>query len=321
MSVDKLKFGKSDLQVSPIAFGGNVFGWTLNEAESFRILDELYDHGFNFIDTADSYSIWVPGHAGGESETIIGKWMKTRGNRNEMVIATKLGTDLGNDKKGLSAKYMKEAVEASLSRLQTDYIDLYQSHQEDPNTEVGETIESFNSLIKEGKVRYIGASNFSSEKLKASNDYARDNGLHGYISLQPNYNLIDRQPFEKENLDIVREEGLAVMNYFALASGFLTGKYRSEEDFGKSPRGYGMSRYLDGRGLAILDTMDQISAETQRPLSQIALAWLLSKDYITTPIASATSPVQLKDLVDSVTLKLSDEQLNRLDKVSGEGNV
>ena len=318
MGVNKITFGKSDLQVSPIAFGGNVFGWTINEAESFRILDEFYDNGFNFIDTADSYSIWVPGHVGGESETIIGKWMKTRGNRKDMVIATKLGTDLGNDKKGLSAKYMKEAVDASLSRLQTDYIDLYQSHQEDPNTEAGETIEAFNQLIKEGKVRYIGASNFSSEQLKKSNQYARDHALQGYISLQPNYNLIDRQPFEKESLDIVREEGLAVMNYFSLASGFLTGKYRSEEDFGKSPRGYGMSRYLDGRGLAILDAMDIISAETERPLSQIALAWLLSKDYITTPIASATSTGQLRDLMDSVTLKLSVEQLKRLDDVSGD---
>lgn len=316
MEFTKIQFGKSELQVSPIAFGGNVFGWTLNEAESFKILDTLFENGFNFIDTADSYSTWAPGNKGGESETIIGNWMKARGNRSEMVIATKLGTDLGEGKKGLSASYMAKAIEASLHRLQTDYIDLYQSHQEDVNTEVSETIDAYNLLIRAGKVRYIGASNIPAERIRLSNDYARKNGLDGYISLQPLYSLVERSKFENEYLGLVQEEDLAVMSYFALAGGFLTGKYRSEADFGKSPRGGGMGKYLNEKGLGILAAMDEVSAQTGKPLSQIALAWQLQKSYITTPIASATSVDQVHDLVSSITLTLTHSQMEALDEAS-----
>jgi len=316
MDFNKIQFGKSDLMVSPISFGGNVFGWTLNEEESFRILDEFFDHGFNFIDTADSYSIWVPGHKGGESETIIGKWMKMRGNRDQMVIATKLGTDLGGGKSGLSGKYMKEAVEASLQNLQTDYIDLYQSHQEDLSTDVSETIEAYNQLISQGKVRYIGASNISAERIQASNDYAKEHDLSGYISLQPLYNLVEREKFETEYLTMVQEDDLAVMSYFALASGFLTGKYRSEADLGKSPRGGGMTKYFEGIGHKVLNALDDVSAQNGRPLAQIALAWQLQKSFITTPIASATSSAQLHDLMASVTLTLTESQMELLDDAS-----
>lgn len=249
----KRKLGSSDLSVSPMTFGGNVFGWTINEATSFKILNTFTDAGFNFIDTADSYSIFVPGNKGGESETIIGNWIKKSGKRKEVIIATKLGSDMGNGKKGLSAKYMKQAVEASLKRLQTDNIDLYQSHFDDPETPVEETMTAFNDLIKEGKVRHIGASNLSAERIKASNDFARAHNLQPYISLQPLYNLYDREIFETEYLRLVQDEALGVISYFSLASGFLTGKYRMESDLNKSPRGKGVQKYLNERGLHILE--------------------------------------------------------------------
>src|SRR5690606_17803555 len=217
------KFGKSDLLVSPIAFGGNVFGWTLNEKESFKILDAWIDAGFNFIDTADTYSTWVPGNSGGESETLIGKWLHERGRRDDVIIATKLAGEMGEGKKGLSAKYISEAVEASLKRLKTDYIDLYQSHYDDKETPVSETMEAFDKLIKEGKVRYIGASNLSAARILESNNFARENNFSPYISLQPLYNLFDRYTFEKEYQQLVEKEGLAVRNYYAWASGFWIG--------------------------------------------------------------------------------------------------
>lgn len=226
---NKRKLGESDLLISPLTFGGNVFGWTLDERKSFEVLDAFSGAGFNFIDTADSYSRWVPGNHGGESETIIGNWLKKSGNRKEMIIATKLGSDMGDGKKGLSAKYIKQAVEASLKRLQTDYIDLYQSHYDDPETPVSETMTAFNELIKEGKVRYIGASNLSATRIKESNDFARENNLQPYISLQPLYNLYSRKEFEDEYLKLATDEPLGVIPYYSLASGFLTGKYRSEK--------------------------------------------------------------------------------------------
>jgi aryl-alcohol dehydrogenase-like predicted oxidoreductase len=314
--MEKRRIGTSGLLVSPITLGGNVFGWTLDEAGSFKILDTFADAGFNFIDTADSYSRFVPGNQGGESETIIGKWLKKRGNRKDMVIATKLGSDMGDGKKGLSAKYMREEVEASLKRLQTDYIDLYQSHYDDADTPVEETMTAFNDLIKEGKVRYIGASNLSAERITESNDFARENNLQSYISLQPLYNLYSRQKFEDEYLKLAANEHLAVLPYYSLASGFLTGKYRSEADLDKSPRGQGIKKYLDERGLRILDAMDKVAAEQNVQLSQIAIAWLLHKPFITSAIASATKEKQLNELIDATDLQLSGEQMAALDKAS-----
>lgn len=312
----KRKLGKSDLQVSPIAFGGNVFGWTLDQQQSFRILDAFVDAGFNFIDTADTYSMWVPGNRGGESETIIGQWLKQRGRRDDLIIATKLGGDLGDGKKGLGASYIPQAIDASLKRLGTDYIDLYQSHYDDPETPVAETIEAFNVLIQSGKVRYIGASNLSAERIAESNRFAADNGLQGYVSLQPLYNLYDRQKFETEYLPTVEDEGLAVITYYALASGFLSGKYRGEADFDKSPRGKGMKKYLDERGFRILEALDRVSATSGAPLAQVSLAWQLHKPAITAPIASATSEKQLQDLITAASLDLTAEQMALLDEAS-----
>lgn len=308
--------GTSDLRVSPIAFGGNVFGWTLDQQQSFRMLDAFVAAGFNFIDTADTYSTWVPGNQGGESETIIGRWLKLRGRRDDVVIATKLGGDMGDGKKGLGARYIPQAVDASLKRLGTDYIDLYQSHYDDPETPVEEIMEAFNALIESGKVRHIGASNLPAGRIVQSNRYAAENGLQGYISLQPLYNLYDRQKFETEYLPTVEAESLAVITYYALASGFLSGKYRGEADFGKSPRGGGMKKYLDERGFRILKALDRVSAETGAPAAQLALAWQLHKPAVTAPIASATTDKQLQDLAAAASLPLTREQLALLDKAS-----
>lgn len=313
---EKRKFGKSDLLVSPISLGGNVFGWTIDEPQSFKILDAYVGAGFNFIDTADVYSIWKEGNQGGESETIIGNWLQKRGRRDDLIISTKVGSDLGNGKKGLRAGYIKEAIEASLKRLQTDYIDLYLSHKDDLETPVAETMEAFNQLVKEGKVRYITASNLSADRIAESNHYAAENNMVSYIGIQPLYNLYDRSAFETEYLPLVQEQGLAVMSYYALASGFLTGKYRSEEDLNKSLRGGGIAKYFNERGMRILATLDKVSAELNAPLSQIALAWQLHKPYITTPIASATSEKQLEDLVAAASLKLSESQIACLDEAS-----
>lgn len=313
MKGNKIKLGLSDLQVSRLAFGGNVLGWTINEPASLKILDAFIDRGFNFIDTADSYSRFAPGNKGGESETIIGNWLKKNGKRNDVIIATKLGSDMGDGKKGLSAKYMKQAVEASLKRLGTDFIDLYQSHFDDAETTVEETMIAFNQLIKEGKVRYIGASNLSAERIKASNDFARANNLEPYISLQPLYNLYDRQQFENEYASLSKEESLGVITYFSLASGFLTGKYRSDTDLDKSKRGQGVKKYLDERGLKILAAMDQVAREQNVTLSQIAIVWLLHKPLVTAPIASATNEQQLTELLHATTLTLTKEQMTMLD--------
>ncbi|GGG97905.1 NADP-dependent aryl-alcohol dehydrogenase [Parapedobacter pyrenivorans] len=316
MTTNKRILGKSDLHVSPIAFGGNVFGWTLDKQQSFRMLDAFTDAGFNFIDTADTYSTWVPGNQGGESETIIGQWLKEHGKRDELIIATKLGGEMGAGRKGLSASYIHEAVEASLKRLGTDYIDLYQSHYDDPETPVDETIEAFNVLIKSGKVRYIGASNLPADRITESNRFAAANGFEGYASLQPLYNLYDRQLFEAEYLSLVQAEGLGVITYYALASGFLSGKYRNEGDLGQSPRGGGVKKYLDARGLRILDALDQVAGESMASPAQVALAWQLSKPYVTAPIASATSEQQLDDLIAAANLDLTTEQVVLLDKAS-----
>jgi len=313
MIPDKRKLGTTDLAISPLTLGGNVFGWTLDESASLKILDAFLDAGFNFIDTADVYSIWAPGNQGGESETIIGNWLKKTGKRKNVIIATKLGNDMGDGKKGLSARYMKLAVEASLKRLGTDYIDLYQSHIDDAETSVEETMSAFNQLIKEGKVRYIGASNLDAERIKASNDFARAGNLAPYISLQPLYNLYDRQKFETEYSKLVQDESLGVIPYYSLASGFLTGKYRGDADMDKSKRGQGVKKYMDERGFKILTAMDEVAREQNVPLSQIAIAWLLHKPLITAPIASATSKQQLAELLHATTLTLTTEQIARLD--------
>jgi aryl-alcohol dehydrogenase-like predicted oxidoreductase len=314
MIENKRKLGTSDLLVSPLTLGGNVFGWTVGEPSSFKILEAFLEAGFNFIDTADVYSMWAPGNKGGESETIIGNWLKKNGKRKDVIIATKLGNDIGDGKKGLSARYMKQAVEASLKRLGTDYIDLYQSHIDDADTSVEETMSAFNELINEGKVRYIGASNINADRIKASNDFARANNLAPYISLQPLYNLYDRQKFETEYSKLVEDESLGVIPYYSLASGFLTGKYRSDADLDKSKRGQGAKKYMDERGMKILAAMDEVALEQKVPLSQIAIAWLLHKPFITSPIASATSEHQLAELLHATTLTLTQEQIDRLDQ-------
>lgn len=314
---EKVKFGTSDLHVSKLNFGGNVFGWTLDESQSFKILDQFVDLGFNFIDTADIYSKWVPGNSGGESETIIGNWLKNRGKRDDIVITTKLGGEMGEGKKGLSAQYIHEAVEASLRRLQTDYIDLYVSHYDDGNTPVSDTIEAFNELIKAGKIRYIGASNFEPSRIEESNAFAKENNLSGYISLQPLYNLYDREKFESEYLPLVTKEELAVTSYYALASGFLSGKYRSENDASKSPRGEGIvNKYLNDRGKKIIKSLDIVADEVAATPAEVAIAWQLHKPFITTPIVSATSEKQLNELANAAVFSLSDSQVKQLDEAS-----
>lgn len=312
----KRTLGASDLTVAPIAFGANVFGWTLDEQASFKILDEFVDHGFDLIDTADTYSTWVPGNKGGESETIIGNWLKNSGKRNQVIIATKLGGDMGQGKKDLSAAYVRKAVEASLKRLQVDHIDLYQTHYDDLDTPVEETLEALNKLVEEGKVRYIGTSNLSTERIKSSLEASAANNWASYISIQPLYNLHEREKFETEYRDLVRENNLAVLNYYALASGFLSGKYRSEADLNKSQRGPGIKKYLDDRGLRILSALDEVSAAHGVAQATVAIAWLLHKPEVTAPIASATTSAQLEDLLKSANLELSSEDIARLDEAS-----
>lgn len=308
--------GKSSLSVSPLTFGGNVLGWTLDKAESFKILDQFIDAGFNCIDTADTYSTWIKGNQGGESETIIGEWLKNTNKREKVIIATKLGGELGPGQKGLSAAYMKKAVEASLTRLQTDYIDLYQSHYDDPDTPQEETLEAFDKLIKEGKVRYIGASNLSAERLRSSLEISKKNNFAEYISLQPLYNLYDRSKFETEYLPLVKEYNLGVIPYYSLASGFLSGKYRSESDLNKSPRGHGIKKYLNDRGFKILDTLDKVAETHGASPARIALAWLNHKPEITSPIVSATNEKQMNELILSTQISLSPEEMKFLDQES-----
>ena len=314
--MDKRQVGKSELHIAPLMLGGNVFGWTADEATSFRILDAFVDAGFDAIDTADVYSRWAPA-GGGASEKVLGAWFKASGKRDKVVLATKLGMEMGEGMKGLSAKYMVEAVEASLQRLQTDVIDLYQSHRDDPDTPLEETAEAFDRLVKAGKVRVIGASNFDAARLNAALDVSEQKGLARYESLQPLYNLFDRAPFEKELQKVCVERRVGVIPYSSLASGFLTGKYRSSDDFGKSPRGGRMGRYLDDpRGQAILKALDEVSAAHDATQAQVALAWIMAQPGLTAPIASATSVEQLHDILGAARLKLSADDLAKLDKAS-----
>jgi aryl-alcohol dehydrogenase-like predicted oxidoreductase len=296
--------GRSGIRVAPLAFGGNVFGWTADEATSFRLLDTFVDAGFNLVDTADVYSMWAPGNRGGESETVIGRWLAKSGKRDRVVIATKLGYDLREKGGGLSRAHILESIDLSLARLQTDYVDLYQSHAEDPVTPHEETLATYAELIQAGKVRAIGASNFRPQALRDAIAVSRRLGLPRYETLQPLYNLCDREGFEAELGPLCREEGIGVLPYFALASGFLTGKYRSEADLGKSVRGDRAKNYLNARGLRILAALDAVAAGLGATPGQVALAWLMAQPGIAAPIASGRTVEQVRDLIDATRLTL-----------------
>jgi aryl-alcohol dehydrogenase-like predicted oxidoreductase len=316
MKMNKRQLGKSGLEVSPLCFGGNVFGWTVDEPASFELLDAFVAAGFDFIDTADVYSRWASGNKGGESEAILGEWMKQRGNRDKIIIATKVGMEMGPDKKGLSKSYILRSVEDSLRRLQTDYIDLYQSHQDDPETPLEETLEAYAQLIEQGKVRAIGASNYSGERLAQSLKVSEQRGLPRYESLQPLYNLYDRADYEKELEPICQENRLGVISYYSLASGFLTGKYRSEEDLSKSVRGQGVKKYLNERGFRILKALDEVAAQHDSTPARVSLAWLIARPGITAPIVSATSLEQLNDLTEATKLELDQPSIALLNQAS-----
>ncbi|GAB1583279.1 aldo/keto reductase [Phyllobacterium phragmitis] len=298
------KLGRTEIEVSKLCFGGNVFGWTADEATSFSLLDRFVDAGLNFIDTADAYSSWAPGNTGGESETIIGNWLKQRGGRDRVVIATKVGSEMGPGQKGLSAAYIRQAVDASLKRLRTDYIDLYQSHWDDPETPFEETLGVYKELIDAGKVRAIGASNLTAARLTEALDIAKRTGLPRYETLQPLYNLYERKDFEDGLESVCVANGLGVISYYSLASGFLTGKYRSRDDLGQSARGQGIAKYLDDRGWKILAALDQVAAEHSATPAQVALAWLMARPSVTAPIASATKLSQLEELIAATRLDL-----------------
>jgi aryl-alcohol dehydrogenase-like predicted oxidoreductase len=313
--MDMRRLGRSELRIAPLVLGGNVFGWTADEKTSFAILDAFVDAGFNCVDTADVYSRWAPA-GGGASETVLGKWFKASGKRDKVVLATKFGMEMGEGMKGLSARYMVEAVEASLKRLQTDVIDLYQSHRDDPATPQDETAEAFDRLVKAGKVRAIGASNFEPARLKSALEVSGAKGLARYESLQPLYNLYDRAGFEEGLQQLCIEEEVGVIPFYGLASGFLTGKYRSEADFAKSPRGGRMGGYLNDRGRRILAALDEVSAAHGATPAQVALAWVMAQPGLTAPIASATSVAQLQELMGAAELKLSKDDLARLDTAS-----
>jgi len=312
----KRDLGNSGIKLYPLAFGGNVFGWTVTESMSFTLLDAFVEAGFSLIDTADVYSRWVPGHTGGESETIIGKWLKRSGKRKKVVIATKVGKEMGPDRKGLSKSYIMRAVEDSLQRLQTDYIDLYQSHADDPEIPLEETLEAYAQLIREGKVRTIGASNYTPERLAQALQVSETQGYPAYQSLQPLFNLYDRTDYERELEPLCREKGLGVISYFSLASGFLTGKYRSEGDMATSARRDMVKKYMNERGLRILRALDRVAQQYEVTLATVALAWLINRPGITAPIASATNLDQLSELIEATKFKLNPASIALLNQGS-----
>jgi aryl-alcohol dehydrogenase-like predicted oxidoreductase len=314
--VEKRKLGNSGLEIAPLVFGGNVFGWTVKDDVGSQLLDHFVDGGFNMIDTADVYSNWIPGNRGGESETMIGKWLKQSGKRDRVLIATKSGLDMGNGRKGLSRKHILRSADESLARLQTDYIDLYQSRTEDKETPLEETLEAYAELIKLGKVRAIGASNFQPATLLSALKISREKNLPRYESLQPEYNLYERAKFEGELENMCRENQIGVIPYFSLASGFLTGKYRSEKDLENRSRGSRVQKYLNSRGLRILAALDEVSKQYSATPAQISLAWLLAKSTITAPIASATSVKQLDELLGATRVKLDVSAVQKLDQAS-----
>ncbi|MFI2743599.1 aldo/keto reductase [Zhouia sp. PK063] len=313
----KITLGKTDLKTAPIVFGGNVFGWTLDKAASFKILDEFIDLGFNMIDTADVYSRWVQGNKGGESETIIGEWLKTRSASEDIIVATKVGSDMGQGEKDLSAKYILKAVEDSLNRLGKETLDLYFTHWDDDITPVDETMSAYAQLVKEGKVRYVGASNLSPERLLASIESSKTHGFPKYQVFQPEYNLYDREDYEKYYAALVKEQELSVVSYYSLASGFLTGKYRNEADFDKSVRGNGAAKYLNEKGKTILHMLDELSEAHNTTPAAVSLAWLIAQPHVT-PIASATKSNHLKAFREAAELELTRDDLNKLNASNKE---
>lgn len=314
--MQKRTLGTSQLSVGPLALGGNVFGWTADESMSFKLLDGFVDSGLNLIDTADSYSTWVPGHKGGESEAILGKWFKQSGKRDKVVLATKVASAMGEGKKGLSRKYILEEVEESLRRLQTDYIDLYQSHRDDPNTPVEETLRAYADLVKQGKVRYIGCSNFSADRIEESLKASRTHGYPEYVCLQPNYNLYDREDYEKNLEPTVTKHHLGVIPYFSLAAGFLTGKYKTKSEAEKAARGGMVTKFFTDRGTRILAALEKVAKDSNATQAQVALAWLMARPSITAPIASATKLDQLHDIIASTKLNLSHDAIEELNRAS-----
>src|SRR5690625_1203868 len=311
----KRTLGRSGIEIAPIVFGGNVFGWTADEARSFELLDRFVERGFNAIDTADSYSAWAPGLSGGESETVLGKWLAKRGRRDDIVLMTKVG--MWEPRKGLSAANIEAAVNDSLKRLGTDYIDIYFAHIDDEQVPLEETMTAFDKLVKAGKVRALGASNYSAERLREALNVSKEQGLARYEVIQPLYNLHDRDDFESELANLAQEQQIGVVSYFSLASGFLTGKYRKVEDLPGSARADFMQQYVTGRGQRILHELLAVSDELSARPAQVALAWLLSRPGVTAPIASATKLEQLEEIMGAVTLSLPEPALNRLNKASG----
>jgi len=312
----KRKLGKTGLEISPLVFGGNIFDWTVDRATSFKLLDAFVAAGFNSVDTADVYSKWVPGHTGGESEIILGEWMRRSGNRNKVIVATKVGMDMGDGKKGLSKSYILRAAEDSLRRLQTDYIDLYQSHIDDPDTPLEDTLAAYAELIKQGKVRAIGASNYKAERLRAALETSKKSGQPAYQTLQPNYSLIERAEYESNLEPVCEKEGLGVINYFPLAGGFLSGKYRSESDAAGKARARNVTKYLNERGFKIIGALDQVAKKYNATPARVSLAWLLARPSITAPIVSATNLEQLHDLISSVDLALDRDSIEFLNQAS-----
>lgn len=311
------RLGRTGLSIAPLVFGGNVFGWTADEKTSFALLDAFFDAGFNAIDTADVYSSWVPGNSGGESEAVIGRWLKQSGRpRDSAVIVTKVGSELGPERKGLSRRWIMQAVEDSLRRLKTDYIDLYLSHWPDPDTPYEETLAAYDTLRSQGKVRAIGASNLDAEQMRDALQVAAAKDLPRYDVLQPEYNLYDCASYDGALRNLCIEEEIGVITYFSLARGFLSGKYRSHKDLEGSARGGGVEKYLDGRGMRILGVLDEIAGETGAKQAEIALAWIIAREGVTAPIASATNLDQLGSLVRSAEIKLSGEAIRRLNEVS-----
>jgi aryl-alcohol dehydrogenase-like predicted oxidoreductase len=314
--MEKRRLGQSSIELVPLAFGGNVFGWTVDEATSFALLDGFVAAGCDFIDTADVYSRWHTGNQGGESETIIGKWLKARGNRSKVIIATKVGLEMGPGRKGLAPAYIKRSIEDSLRRLQTDYIDLYQSHRDDPDTPIADTLGAYAELIKQGKVREIGASNYTAPRLAEALRISATQGLPRYQSLQPLYSLVERTEFEGDLEALCLKEKVGVISYYSLASGFLTGKYRSKDDMANRLRGARVEKYLDAAGFKVLRALDAVAARYNAKPGQIALAWLIARPSITAPIASATNLAQLDELVKAVDIKLDRDAIDEIDRAS-----
>ena len=317
--MDMRRMGRTGLKVAPICFGGNVLGWTTDERRSFEVLDAYVEGGGNFIDSADVYSRWAPGHTGGESEEVLGRWMKERGNRAQIVVATKAGSAMGDgpNERGLSRGYLMQAVEASLRRLQTDYIDLYQAHQDDRETPLDETLRAFDDLIRQGKVRYIGASNYTAWRLATALGTSDKHGYARYETLQPRYNLAAREDYERELEPLCQEQQIGVITYSSLASGFLSGKYRAGQALPETPRAQGVQRgYMNDKGFATLAAVERVAQESGATLAQVALAWILARPAITAPIASATTVEQTREMLAAADLHLSADALVLLDTAS-----